>query len=95
VSESGKMTLSTKVDAGIHEEFARRAREMGLSSSALLRRLVLEFLGKPVVGPDRVLKLEKEVEVLKSEVLEIRSRIDVLNRRLLFLEKKIGSIRRS
>ncbi len=92
--ELRKRTLSTKVDIDVHKEFVNRAKELGVSPSTLLRRLVMEFLGKPLADSDRVLRLEKEVESLKSDILEIRSRIDILSRRLLLLEKRRSSFPR-
>ena len=83
-------TLSTKISVEEYREFAERAKQLGITPSALLRRVVLEFLEKPIEKYDRVAKLERELEKLKSEVLEMRARIDMLTRRIAFLERRRG-----
>jgi len=87
-------TLSTRIGVDEYREFAEKAKQLGTTPSALLRRIVLEFLEKPVEEYDRVAKLEKELEKLKSEILEMRARIDMLTRRIAFLERGRGTYSR-
>jgi len=87
-------TLSTKIEATDYEEFVKRAKQLGMTPSALLRRLVREFLEKPVEEYDKVSRLEKEIEKIKAEIAEMRARIDMLTRRVAYLERRRGYIRR-
>lgn len=81
-------TLSTKVSIEEYSKFVKRAKQLGMSPSALLRQIVVEFLGKPPEDYDRVSRLEKEVEKLKAEILEMRTRIDMITRRIMLLERR-------
>ena len=65
-------TLSTKISVEDYNKFIQWAEQLGLSPSALLRRLLEEFLGKPLEEYDRVLRMEKEIEKLKSDILDLR-----------------------
>ncbi len=84
-------TLSTKISVEEYREFVERAKKLGTTPSALLRRIVLEFLEKPVEEYDKVAKLEKELEKLKAEILEMKARIDMLTRKISFLERRRGA----
>jgi len=87
-----KKTLSTRLGLEEYREFVERAERLGLRPGTLLRRIVLEFLGKPLEEYDRVFKLEREVEGLKAELLEVRARVDMLARRIMFLERRRGRL---
>ena len=80
-------TLSTKLKSEEYKEFVERARQLGISPSALLRKLVLEFLEKPIEEYDSTAKLEKEIKKLKIDVRELRTRLDALSRRIMYLEQ--------
>ncbi len=80
-------TLSTKLKKDEYQEFVERARQLGLSPSALLRRLVLEFLEKPIEEYNYTAKLEKEIEKLKIDVRKLGTRLDALSRRIMYLEQ--------
>ena len=83
-----KKTLSTRLGLREYKEFVERAEKLGLRPSTLLRRIVLEFLDKPLEEYDRVSKLEREIERLRTELLEVRARVDMLTKRIMFLERR-------
>lgn len=81
-------TLSTKLRVEDYELFVKKAKELGVSPSALLRKLIHEFLGKPIEEYDKLSKLEKEIERLKSDMREIRVQLDMVNRKIYNLERR-------
>jgi len=69
-----KKTLSTRLGLREYKEFVERAEKLGLRPSTLLRH--------------RVSRLEREIERLRTELLEVRARVDMLTKRIMFLERR-------
>ena len=66
--------VATKVPNDVYEELRKRAMSENTTVSALLRRLILEYLGKPQVN--------LEVNHNNNEIAELRRRIERLENEL-------------
>ena len=70
-------TVSTKVPNDVYEELRRKAASEGLTVSAVLRRLIREYVGRPQVDQ----KVDPNLAT-KEEVDELRRRIDEIEKEL-------------
>jgi len=70
-------TVSTKVPNDIYEELRRKATSEGLTVSAVLRRLIREYVGRPQVDQ----KVDPSLPT-REEFEELRRRIDEIEKEL-------------
>jgi len=90
-------TVGFKVSDEVYDELAKIAKERGTSISALVKDIVLNWLGKPEVNQKVNLRVNQEltekVNQLVNQLSEINNRLNTLESRMAALESSLNIIK--
>lgn len=88
----GKVGVFVRVRREVYEEFKRKAVEEGFRISDLVERLMLAYLEGRTVGSG-LGEVEERLGKLEAAVDELRVKVDIIARRVVMLERKLGEHR--